>query len=185
MILPRMEFWKEGLPRQISHSCLVSSRLTSAGRFEGVFGLQIPYFCMCYVRERNMVANAITDLHPVAGPCWVLHWCVITAPLIICYIVLRAFQPPQQTLSSASSLCLLPCFSSFILELNVVWKVFGLFPPSHVAHMLNITKENWKQSKWAMQGTVLILPAAAGPLKAFLNSSHWCSVMMCWWFYWY
>lgn len=85
MILSRMEFWREGLARQISYSCLVSSRLTSAGQFEGVFSLQIPYLCMCNVRERNMVANAIrvSSIHPVATPCWALDWFFITAPLLL------------------------------------------------------------------------------------------------------
>lgn len=31
--------------------------------------------------------------------------------------------------------------------------------------MLNIRKENGKQSKAAVQGTLLVLPAAAGPLQ--------------------
>lgn len=147
--------WKEGLPRQISHSCLVSSRLTSTGQFEGVFAL-------CYVRQRNMDArvSSTSCCRAMLSTALVVHH----RSSAVAVEMLWAQLTNNQTLSPASSFYLLPCGSSFILELNVVWKVFDIFPPSHV-HILNIKKESRRQSKWAMQGTVLVLPAAAGPLK--------------------
>lgn len=59
MILWRMEDRREGLRRQISPSCLVSPRLSSAGPLEGSVRFTGPYVCMCFVREGQMVANVI------------------------------------------------------------------------------------------------------------------------------
>lgn len=145
MILCRMG---GGLPRPVSPSCPVTSGLTSAGRFQGVFGLRIPYICTYSVREGNVVANAI---RVSSTSCyWAPNWFFITPPHLL-------------PLSSSPSLLLV--YSGIeLLELEV-WKVFHLLPPSHVAHMLNIRKENGRQSKAAVQGTLLVLPAAAGPLQ--------------------
>lgn len=58
-MLWRMEGQREGLRRQISPSCLVSPRLSSAGLLEGSVQFTGPYICMCFVHEGQMVANAI------------------------------------------------------------------------------------------------------------------------------